>query len=334
MTASPEVSVVIVNHNGKHHLGTCLAGLQAQTGPSFEIILVDNASSDGSVEWVRESFPSVMVVAVDSNLGFAAGNNRGATEARGSLLAFLNNDTRVEPGWLMALRHGLESGDRIAMTTSRIVYMHDPTILDSGGDGITRAGGAFKHGHGGPATAYLRRREVFGACGAAFLILRSVFETVGGFDEDFFLSHEDVDLSYRVRLLGYRCVYIPEAVVRHVGSATLGRTSALSVFYGQRNLEWVYAKNTPASVLLRTWPLHVVYVIAASIYFTWVGLLPTFLSAKWAALRGLPRIWRKRRHVQRTRRASAHDIWEMLEPRWMGLKLREKRFELGMAPPR
>jgi GT2 family glycosyltransferase len=334
MSLVPDVSVIIVNYNGRFHLDTCLRSLSAQEGVPFEIILVDNASVDGSVDFVRDSFPSVRLLALGVNEGFAGGNNRGAAQARGRLLVFLNNDTRVEPGWLVALRDGLTWSPDVAMVTSRIVFMHDPTILDSAGDGVTRAGGAFKRGHGGSATRYLRRREVFGACGAAFLIVREVFEEVEGFDEDFFLSHEDVDLSYRVRLRGYRCVYMPEAVVRHAGSATLGRVSELSVFYGQRNLEWTYVKNTPGWVLPLTLPLHAVYVIAACGYFTYAGRLGAFLSAKKAAVRGLPRMWRKRRQVQAARRASTREIWNLLEPGWIGLKLREKRFELRAADPR
>jgi GT2 family glycosyltransferase len=334
MTPEPDISVVIVNFNGLHHLATCLNALLAQEGPSFEVILVDNASNDGSVDFVRERYPQVRLIVAASNLGFAGGNNRGAADARAPLLAFLNNDTRVEPGWLLALGNGLAWATDAALVTSRIVYMHDPTVLDSAGDGVTRAGGAFKRGHGGPVSQHLRRREVFGACGAAFLIVRAVFEEVGGFDEDFFLSHEDVDLSYRVRLRGYRCVYMPEAVVRHVGSASLGRTSDTSVFYGQRNLEWMYLKNTPGIILLMSLPLHAVYLAAALVYFTWAGKLPAFLSAKWAAIKGAPAMWRKRRQVQRTRRASSSDIWNLLEPNWFGLKLREKRFDLRIAPPR
>ena len=332
--ASPEISVVVVNFNGLQHLNTCLQALLAQDGLSFEVVVVDNASTDGSVEFVRAHYPSVRLVVTEQNLGFAGGNNRGAAGARAPLLAFLNNDTRVEPGWLLTLRNGLSWSPNAALVTSRIVYMHDPTVLDSAGDGVTRAGGAFKRGHGAPASHHLRRREVFGACGAAFLIVREVFEEVGGFDEDFFLSHEDVDLSYRVRLRGYRCVYMPEAVVQHVGSASLGRTSDSAVFYGQRNLEWVYLKNTPAVILWLSLPLHAVYLAAAFAYFTWAGRLPAFVAAKWAALRGGRAMWRKRRIVQRTRRATASDIWQMLEPSWLGLKLREKRFELRMARPR
>jgi GT2 family glycosyltransferase len=334
MTQAPDISVVIVNFNGVQHLQACLTALLAQEGPSFEVILVDNASTDGSADFVREHYPLVRVIVTTANLGFAGGNNRGAADARAPLLAFLNNDTRVEPGWLSALRDGLGWSSDVALVTSRIVYMHDPTLLDSAGDGVTRAGGAFKRGHGAPASQHLHRREVFAACGAAFLIVRAVFEEVGGFDEDFFLSHEDVDLSYRVRLRGYRCVYMPEAVVRHVGSASLGRTSASSVYYGQRNLEWVYLKNTPSLIFWTSLPLHAIYLAAALVYFTWAGKLPVFLSAKWAALKGAPAMLRKRRLVQNTRRATAAEIWHLLEPSWFGIKLREKRFDLHIARPR
>lgn len=333
MIRDPDISVIIVNYNGVRHLRTCLGALEAQQGVPFETIVVDNASSDGSIDLLRTAFPAIRLVALDANHGFAGGNNRGAAQARGRWLVFLNNDTRVAPGWLLALRDGLEWSPDTALVTSRIVYMHDPTILDSAGDGVTRAGGAFKHGHGASVSRYLRRQEVFGACGAAFLIVRRVYEEIGGFDEDFFLSHEDVDLSYRARLRGYRCVYVPEAVVHHAGSATLGRSSATSIFYGQRNSEWVYLKNTPAPLLLRTLPLHALYLAAALVYFTWSGRLPAFVSAKWAAVRSLRVMWRKRRAVQRTRRASASDIWQLLEPGWLGLKLREKRFELKIARP-
>jgi len=326
----PDISVIVVNYNGRRFLDACLTALAAQEGVRFEVVLVDNASQDGSAAFVRERYPWVRTIELDENRGFAGGNNRGASEARGRLLAFLNNDTRAQPDWLSALVTGLDAPD-VAMATSRLLYMHNPAILDSAGDGMTRAGGAFKRGHGAPATQHTRRREVFAACGAAFLIDHQVFEEAGRFDEDFFLSHEDVDLSYRVRLLGYRCIYVPEAIVLHAGSATMGRTSKTSVYYGQRNLEWLYVKNTPGSLLLRTLPLHAVYLVAACAYFTWAGRLPSFLSAKWSAFRALPRMWGKRRNIQRRRRIPPAQIWPLLEPGWVGLKIREKRFDLAAA---
>jgi hypothetical protein len=325
-----EVSVIVVTWNGRQHLEMCLAAVADQRDVAVETILVDNGSTDGTSAFVRERFPWVKVVLLDVNRGFAGGNNAGAREATGRYLAFLNNDTQADPGWLRALRDGIDQSKGIALATSRIVYMHDPSVVDSAGDGMTRAGGAFKRFHGGLATGAAESCEVFGACGAACLMPRTVFEELGGFDEDFFASHEDVDVSYRARLLGYRCRYVAGAIVRHRGSATLGRVSAQAVFQGQRNLEWVYVKNTPASILARTLLSHMIYNVAAAVHFTRLGLLGTFLRAKLAALGGLPLMLRKRAVVQRSRAVGTSAIWRVLEPGWVRLKLKEKRFDLSI----
>ncbi len=327
----PEISVVIVNWNGRSHLEACLTAVAAQQGVDAEAIVVDNASTDGSVELVQSRFPWARLVRLGRNHGFAGGNNAGAREARGRYLAFLNNDTSADPLWLRALRAGLDEPRRFALATSRIVYMHDPEIVDSAGDAMTRWGGAFKRHHGGRASDVLEPREVFGACGAAFIIPKAVFDEIGGFDDDFFLSHEDVDLSYRARLRGYRCRYVPDSVVRHRGSSSIGRSSRLAVFHGQRNLEWVYVQNTPWPVLLRTLPGHLVYNAAAAAHFTRRGLLGAFVSAKAHAVAGLPRALAKRARIQRSRTATSQEIWRQLEPRWLSTKLREKRFDAGLA---
>ena len=330
----PDISVIVVTWNGRQHLDTCLSAVAAQEGVSAETIVVDNASTDGTVEYLRSRFPRVRVVALDRNYGFAGGNNAGAREAHGRYLAFLNNDTAADPRWLRTLRAGLDEARGVALATSRIVYMHDPQIVDSAGDGLTRWGGAFKRHHGAPARDATESRDVFGACGAAFIIPKAVFDDIGGFDADFFLSHEDVDLSYRAQLRGYRCRYVAESIVHHRGSASIGRASRLAVFHGQRNLEWMYIQNTPLPLLVRTLPGHLLYNAAAAVHFTRQGLLGAFVSAKLAALAGLPRALRKRSLVQRTRTAPARAIWEQLEPRWLALKLREKRFDTAIAEHR
>jgi GT2 family glycosyltransferase len=327
----PDVSIIVVSWNGRKYLDDCLGAVAAQQGVSAETILVDNGSTDGTAEYVRTAFPSVRVVRLDENRGFAGGNNAGARQAAGAFLAFLNNDTRADPEWLRALRAGIDLDAGFALTTSRIVYMHDPATLDSAGDGVLRWGGAFKRFHGLPAAGATESEEVFGVCGAACLMPKAVFDELGGFDEDFFASHEDVDLSYRARLRGYRCRYVAGAVVRHHGSATLGTISRFAVFQGQRNLEWMYLKNTPASLLLRTFVGHVVYDVAAAAYFARLGLLGTFCRAKLAALAGAPLMLRKRAAVQRTRRVAAGAIERHLETRWLSAKLREKRFDAGLA---
>jgi GT2 family glycosyltransferase len=336
MTRRPDVSVIIVTWNGREHLDACLTAVSAQREVEAETILVDNASTDGTVDFVRAHFPWVRVVALDTNRGFAGGNNAGVREARGHILAFLNNDTVAAPDWLFRIVGALDVTRRVAFVTSRIVYMHPPGVIDSAGDGMTRAGGAFKRLHGAPSALAEESREVFGACGAAFAVLKDVFDEIGGFDEDFFASHEDVDLSYRARLRGYRCWYEARAVVEHRGSATLGRVSAFAVYQGQRNLEWAYFKNTPMPLLLRTLPDHLVYDAAAAVHFARLGLFGTFLRAKLAALGGLPSILRKRATVQTARTAPSREIWAQLEPRWIALKRREERFDVGLAstPPR
>jgi GT2 family glycosyltransferase len=334
MNAEPEMSVVIVSWNGLQYLDACLTAVAAQEAVSAETILVDNASTDGTAEYVRRTYPSVRIVTLAENRGFAGGNNAGVREARGRFVAFLNNDTVPDRRWLRALRDGVDEARRIVLTTSRIVYMHDPGVIDSAGDGLLRWGGAFKRHHGAPVGEAEESGEVFGVCGAACLMPTPLFRELGGFDEDFFASHEDMDLSYRARLLGYRCGYVASAVVRHHGSATLGRASARAVFHGQRNLEWMYVKNSPRSLLLRTLPGHLLYNAAAAVHFARAGLLGPFLRAKLAAIAGLPGMLRKRAVVQRTRRVGADAIWPLLETRWLSTKLREKRFDVGLAAGR
>jgi hypothetical protein len=328
---SPEISVIVLNWNGKRYLEPCLASVAGQQDVDIETIVVDNASTDGSVDFVRDRFPFARCVSLPENRGFAGGNNVGAAHASGRFLAFLNNDTIADPRWLRALSEGVDLDGGFALTTSRIVYMHDPGIVDSAGDGLLRWGGAFKRYHGQSVQLAEESREVFGVCGAAFMLPRTVFEELGGFDEDFFASHEDVDLSYRARLRGYRCRYVANAVVRHHGSATLGTASASSVFHGQRNLEWMYLKNTPTPLLVRTMAGHLVYNLVAAAHFARIGRLGSFLEAKIAAAARLSDVMAKRRVIQRTRRVGADAIEPHLDRRWLAAKRREKRFEGSLA---
>jgi GT2 family glycosyltransferase len=212
--------------------------------------------------------------------------------------------------------------------------MHDPGTIDSAGDGMLRAGGAFKRFHGQPVAMATRSVEVFGVCGAACLMPRRVFNELGGFDETFFFSHEDVDLSYRARLLGYRCRFVADAVVRHHGSGSSGKASAFAVYYGQRNLEWLYLKNTPAALLVRSLPAHALYLAAAAAYFASIGRLGAFLSAKWAALTGVPRVLQARTRVQASRRATVAAIAGQMDRGWLSAKVHEKRFDRSIVEDR
>lgn len=320
-----EISVIVLNYDGRRWLAGCLDALAQQRGaPAFETILVDNGSTDGSTTLVREQYPGVRLLEAGSNLGFAAGNNAGAQLARGRALVFLNNDTVAAPDWLQRLHGALLARPQYAMVASRTVLLDAPDRIDSAGDGYLRAGGAFKRGHGEAAAAYDESREVFGACGAAFVIRREVFEELGGFDEAFFMVYEDVDLSYRARLRGYRCWYEAEAVVRHAGSATLGRLSDSAVFHGQRNLEWTWIKNTPARLLLRSAPAHLAYSVAGVLHYIGRRRGWAALRGKGSALAGLPRVLRERRAVQRAAAPGAH-VEPMMERGWVRLKRQQKQ---------
>jgi N-acetylglucosaminyl-diphospho-decaprenol L-rhamnosyltransferase len=322
----PFATIIILNYNGKPWLAGCLEAIAAQRGaPPFETLVVDNGSSDGSAAFVHDGWPAVRVLETGSNLGFAEGNNAGARDARGDWLVFLNNDTAPDAGWLAALTAEAAAHPEYDLVTSRVVFMDDPSIVDSAGDGYFRAGGAFKHGYGAPAAAFAQSREVFGACGAAFMIRRSEFERLGGFDARFFMNFEDVDLSYRARLAGLRVWYAAPAVVRHAGSGSLGAVSSAAVFYGQRNLEWAWIKNTPAALFWRTAASHVVYAAAGVAHYARIGRGWPAVRGKLAALAALPGVLRDRARVQTLRMPGA-DVTALMESRWLAAKRREKAF--------
>jgi hypothetical protein len=324
---NPVLSVIVLNFNGLAWLPRCIEALLAQRGaPAFEILLVDNGSTDGSAAFVRERWPAVRVIESGGNLGFAEGNNVGARAARGEWLAFLNNDTAAESDWLAALSAEAAAHSGFALVTSRVVFLDDPSIVDSAGDGYFRAGGAFKHGYGAAADGYATSREVFGACGAAFMIRRADFAALGGFDGRFFMNFEDVDLSYRARLRGLRVWYAASAVVRHAGSASLGTVSPAAVYYGQRNLEWVWLKNTPPGLLWRTAPAHAIYAIAGVVHYVRAGRGWAAIRGKCAALAGLRAMLRERRRVQAGRRVPAAAVAAVMERGWLSVKRGEKTF--------
>ena len=329
LSTQPTISVVIPNWNGWHHLEECLTALRGQTYQDFEVIVVDNGSRDSSVAEVRTRFPEVRLVCLADNQGFAAGCNAGIAAARGEFVALLNNDTRVDPGWLAAVHRASqqfeETGQaepRYDMWACRVVLADRPELLDSAGDGLTLAGAPFKRGHLQPAAAYATCQEVFGPSGSAAVYRKRLLERLGGFDPDFFLIHEDVDLAWRARLLGARCWYVADAIVQHKVNASLGYLSWTYVYYGQRNVEYVFVKNMPFGLLLRSLPSHILFNLLAWGHFVWHGHGRHFLQAKIAAVRELPRLWRKRRAVQKQRQVTTADFLQCLERRWLGLKLR------------
>jgi GT2 family glycosyltransferase len=310
------LSVVVVNWNGRALLQDCLASLQAQTLANLEVVLVDNGSTDDSVSFARREFPRVSVLELGNNHGFAGGSNRGIAATSGEFVALLNNDAVAEPRWAERLLSAA-ADPRVGIAASRVLLHADRGRLDSAGDGMTTVGVAFKRGHLEPADGFMEAQAVFGASGCAMLLRRAMLEDVGMFDEDFFLIYEDADLCFRARLRGWTCRYAPEAVVYHKLNASIGRLSATHVYYGQRNAELVYFKNMPGPLLWKHLPAHLANTAAAAAYFTAQGRLLSYLRAKAAFVRALPAVARKRTAIQGRRTVEAAEIETLLERRWL-----------------
>ncbi|MDE2058819.1 MAG: glycosyltransferase family 2 protein [candidate division NC10 bacterium] len=320
----PCVTVIAVNWNGKELLAACFQALRQQTFRDFEILLVDNGSTDGSVEFVTAGFPEVDVIALDENLGFSAANNIGIRHARGGYIALLNSDTEVEPRWLEELVNALDARPEIGFCASKMLLWQTREIADTCGDFYTVEGIAGKIGHLEHAAQYNQPREVFGACAGAAIYRKSMLDDIGLLDEDFFLAHEDTDLSFRAQLMGYKCLYVPTAIVYHHLSATIGADSNTYIYYGHRNNEYVYIKNMPLLLLLKYWPWHLLFDFLLLLFFFPRGKALPFLKAKGAALRGFPRMLKKRRQIQRACRVSTRDIERTLIKGWLFSALRRK----------
>jgi len=324
LETSPQVSVIIVNYNHKDYLAEALAGLQKQTFADFEIIVVDNASTDGSVEFVQSLLPKVRLIALDENTGFAKGNNIGIRNARGKSIALLNNDAVPDPTWLDELVAAAQRHPDAAFFASQIELYYEPGLLDSAGDSMSAAGTIFRGGHRERIADYMEERFVFGAQACAAFYRREFFDRVGHFDEDYFCVYEDADLSYRAQLRGCRCVYVPRARVRHRGGSTIGRFSSRYVYQSHRNVEYVFVKNFPTSLFWRTFPAHLLYDWMAFVFFASKGQGWVFLRAKWDALRAIPRLLAKRKKIQATRQITTEYLKSQLHQDWVPRVLREK----------
>jgi GT2 family glycosyltransferase len=309
------VSVVVLNWNGRHHLGSCLTSVAQQTLPQVEIILVDNGSQDGSVRFVQRHYPNVKVVALPENIGFCSGNNAGINKANGQFIALLNNDTEVEKNWLDELLSAAKRHSDAGLFASKMLFFDDRTVIDTAGDEFHVAGFAAKRGWGkADHKPYNVEKSVFGACAGAVLYRRTMLESIGLLDDDFFANGEDVDLSFRALLKGYRCIYVPKAVVYHKGGATIGQNQQW-FYLMRRNQLWVMVKNMPLALLIKYAPLVFCYNLLSVVYHCMQGRGVLIGRAYWHAFLGMPAMLRKRRRIQSDRRIPCTDVEAMLQKR-------------------
>lgn len=314
---TPLVSVVVVNYNGKVFLKKCLSSLSSQSYPDIEIIFVDNGSSDGSTEYVKKEFPSVKILELTKNLGFAKGNNTGIKEARGELIATLNNDTEVTQRWLEELVGAMKTDPDIGMCASKMLFMEKPDMIQSTGLSISRSGVCWDRGiYETDNGQYESAEEIFGPCAGAALYRKKMLDDIGLFDEDFHAYLEDIDLAFRGRLSGWKCVYVPKAVVYHYHGGTAGFETDHTIYYANRNILWNTIKNFPYMVLISSLPWIIVRNIAVVPYYIIKGHGKAIIRSKIDAIKGIPKMLarRSRSHVPEKDIKKFLQIWATTRP--------------------
>ena len=323
---APDISVAVVNWNRRDHLRACLASLAAQRGANFEVIVVDNGSRDGSAEMARSEF-GARVIANAANLGFCAANNQAFAAARGQFIALLNNDAEAAPDFLVHLRRAFDAAPDIGMAAAKVLVFEDPRRIDKVGhliypDGQNRGRGTGEIDCG----QYDRVEECLLPDGCAAMYRKTMLEAIGGFDEDFFMFADDAELGLRARIAGWRCLYMPGAVVRHHRGASLDVGSTQRIFLIERNRVLLAAKLFPWSLLLMN-PYYFSLRLASGVlaaagekgemarfpgFTNKLRLAWTILRADLAALRLIPRMLRKRRRMRSIAKLTPAEIRRLI----------------------
>jgi GT2 family glycosyltransferase len=287
-----KVSIIIPNYNGQTYLGDCIDSLYELDFPreSYEIIVVDNASSDNSVEFLCSRYPDVVLIQAPKNLGFASGCNLGIRHSSGEHIVLLNNDTVVDRNWLRELVVVADCDGEVAIAGSKLLFKHDPNKIQNATSFLTDRGDGGDVGtHQPDEGQYDATREVMAVCGASMLIRRTLIEEIGALDEDFFAYYEELDLCYRARLYGKKIIFAPKSVVYHVHAATSGEWSPFFTFLVLRNKLLIHLKNSPIGFLLKVLFLYAWQVIDQvlikginrrthlKVLISFAGLFPKFL---------------------------------------------------------
>jgi GT2 family glycosyltransferase len=310
----PKASVIIVNTNELHHLRRCLPSILRQCYPEYEVLVVDNASTDGSVDYLAQQFPQVLVIRNTANLGYAGANNVGFKHASGEYVAVLNPDTQVEPDWLKELVIALQADPWAGLATPKILVMDDSARINTCGNEITFTGLTFCRGLDQPAEKYNQLEIVAAVSGAAFVVKRSVLEQIGGFDGSFFIYYEDTDLSLRAMLAGYTCLYVPTSVVYHEYAL---RFSPHKCFLQERNRYFSLLKTLRWRTLIALLPMLLLSELIAWGYVLLRG--PEHIRSKLRSYIWLignrRQILKARRRVQALRQVDDHVLLERFSHR-------------------
>lgn len=321
-----KASVIIPNWNGKDLLEDCLASLSKQVFKNFEIILVDNGSGDGSLEWVKSNYPGTKVIELPKNYGFSKAVNEGVKKSSAQYVIFLNNDTSVDKKWMGELIRCADSHPEVISINSKILNFYERGKIDGVGIEINEVGQAKSIGWNEEDKGRYEKEEyIFGATGGAALFKRSDFIKIGLFDESYFMYSEEVDFAFRAQFLGYKSLYCPKAIVYHKHKATAKKLPQNIEYWQFRNMTQTIIKDFPTSVVFKKWRwLKIILVHFNTIFyqikngFFW----PPILTDLWIVF-NLPRILLKRKIIQRNREVSDDYIESFLKPKkitFYGLK--------------
>ena len=295
----PKVSFITLSYNSGKYIDRCLGTLVDQGG--HEVIHADNGSTDIDLDQTQQAYPGVRQIRHGANLGFAVGMNRAAATATGDWLAFVNPDAFLADDWLKVMTAAIATYPGARLLTSLQTDAEDPRQLDGAGDAMTFFGFPFRMGFGQATPDNLVAAEVFAPCGAAMLVRRDLFEILGGFAESFFCYCEDADLGFRARLIGDRCLFISDARVGHVGSASTSVRSDFALYHGYRNRLWLYLRNMPLGLLWLTLPIHFGMTLVLALNDSRKGKAGVVWKALRDAVKGMGPILLQRKIIQRGR---------------------------------
>ena len=272
-----KTTIIIPNYNGLSFMEPCFESLKEQTVRDFKVLVVDNGSTDGSVEWLKEHrVPSIFL---KENTGFSGAVNTGIRAADTPYVLLLNNDTRVEPGFVAAMERARDQSPKIFSVSSRMIQMYHPELLDDAGDMYSILGWAYQRGVGRSVNLYQKSCRVFSACAGAAIYRRAVFDEIGLFDELHFAYLEDIDVGWRAKLYGYDNVYCPDAAVYHVGSGTSGsRYNSFKVRLAARNCIYLNYKNMPGWQILLNAPFLLAGIFVKYLFFVKNGFGGAYVS--------------------------------------------------------
>ncbi len=280
-----KVTVVIPNYKGIKYIRDCMDSLRGQKGAPFEILIIDNASKDGSLQILQKEYPEARVIALEENTGFCHAVNLGIQESKTPYVILLNNDTIVKPDFVAALVRAIEEQEDIFSVSAQMLSMEDENILDGAGDGYNILGWAYARGKGMPADKYSKKTEVFSACGGAAIYRKCIMEQIGYFDENHFAYLEDVDIGYRARIYGYRNIYDPAAKVIHAGSAVSGsRYNEFKTKLASANNAYVVVKNLPLLLLLLNIPFLLLGFLVKACFFAHKKMGMLYIKGYWKGI--------------------------------------------------